>query len=413
MSAAIGPDVDLESLIPLDVPADGVPEVLTTPAQLAAAVEAMRAGSGPVAVDAERASGFRYGQHNYLVQMRRAGAGTLLIDPIALPDLSALSEALRGVEWVFHAADQDLGPLAEQALVPDRVFDTEVAARVLGMPRVGLAAVVAEVLGFRLAKEHAAADWSTRPLPRDWLIYAALDVEVLVELRDRLVERLEAAGRLEWALQENEHERVAPPKAPRTDPWRRTSRITELRSRRQLAVARELWYSRDTLAQMRDVSPGHVLNDRAIVAAAAASPRSVADLLAVPGFAGRGQRSRITRWFDAIQRAMHLPEDQLPPLRPAPSDTPPHHRTWQRHYPVAHARLDSAKAALGAVAESIGVTADVLLQPSVLRAACWDISVRTEDDVRTYLSGAGARPWQIDLVTAPLAAALTAEVQLA
>ncbi|KGM17159.1 hypothetical protein N867_09515, partial [Actinotalea fermentans ATCC 43279 = JCM 9966 = DSM 3133] len=239
------------TVIPLTEPADGVPDVVDTPEALAAVVAAFAAGHGPVAVDAERASGYRYGQRTYLVQLRREGAGTAIIDPVALPDLSALSAALRGVEWVLHAASQDLPGLAEQGLVADEVFDTELAARLLGMERVGLAAVVADVLGLGLAKEHSAVDWSTRPLPRDWLRYAALDVELLVQVRDVLAGRLAEAGKAEWARQEFAAVRDAPPAPPRVEPWRRTSGLHAVRSTRGLAVVRALWEARDADARAR------------------------------------------------------------------------------------------------------------------------------------------------------------------
>ena len=222
-------------VIPLTEPADGIPPIVDTSEALARVVADFGAGTGPVAVDAERASGYRYGQHTFLVQLRREGAGTALIDPIALPDLSSLSDALVGVEWVLHAASQDLPGLSEQNLRPSRVFDTELGARLLGLERVGLAAVVAELLGLGLAKEHSAVDWSTRPLPEQWLRYAALDVEVLVELRTILAERLALAGKAEWAAQEFEAVRLMPPPAPRVDPWRR---VSGLHSRRQRPAAR-------------------------------------------------------------------------------------------------------------------------------------------------------------------------------
>ena len=106
------------------------------------------------------------------------------------------------MEWILHAASQDLPCLSELGMWPDRLFDTELAARLAGLPRVGLAAVIEQLLGFGLAKEHSAADWSTRPLPEPWLRYAALDVEVLTELREELIELLEADGKLEFAEQE-------------------------------------------------------------------------------------------------------------------------------------------------------------------------------------------------------------------
>jgi hypothetical protein len=239
MSSAVPPTAT--DVVPLTEPADGVGRVVDTPAAFAGVVERFAAGSGPVAADAERASGYRYGQATYLVQMRRSGAGTALLDPVALPDLTPLGDAVGDAEWILHAASQDLPGLAEHGLRPASVFDTELAARLLGMERVGLAAVVAELLGLGLAKEHSAVDWSTRPLPADWLRYAALDVEVLVDLRTELAARLEAAGKAQWAAQEFEAVRTAPPPPPRKDPWRRTSGTHTLRDRRQLAVVRSLW----------------------------------------------------------------------------------------------------------------------------------------------------------------------------
>ena len=300
-------DVVQLEVVPLVEPADGIPPVIVTPEALAEVVAAFAAGTGPVAVDAERASGYRYGQATYLVQMRREGAGTALIDPIALPDLSSLSEALVGVEWVLHAASQDLPGLSEQKLFPSRVFDTEVGARLLGLDRVGLGAVVAELLGLGLAKEHSAVDWSTRPLPEDWLRYAALDVEVLVELREVMADRLAEAGKAEWAAQEFEALRTAPPSPPRVEPWRRVSGLHVIRDARRLAVVRELWTTRDDNARHRDIAPGRVLPDYAIVAAAQAMPRTVDQLTALAAFSGKGARRRAALWQQAIDRGLDRP----------------------------------------------------------------------------------------------------------
>ncbi|RMI13205.1 HRDC domain-containing protein, partial [Cellulomonas triticagri] len=319
---------DAPVVVPLTEPAEGVPAVVDTPEALARVVAAFGAGTGPVAVDAERASGYRYGQHNYLVQLRREGAGTALIDPAALPDLSALSEALVGVEWVLHAASQDLSALAEQGLRPSRVFDTELGARLLGLERVGLAAVVAELLGLGLAKEHSAVDWSTRPLPEQWLRYAALDVEVLIELREVLAERLAVAGKAQWAAEEFEAVRLAPPAAPRVEAWRRVSGVHAIRDPRRLAVVRALWETRDENARQRDISPGRVLPDAAIVAAAQALPRSVPQLVALPAFSGKGTRRRAALWQRAIDTGLQLPESELPSSRGPRSDGPPPPRAW-------------------------------------------------------------------------------------
>jgi ribonuclease D len=393
-------------VVPLREPAEGVPPVTDTPAALAEVVERFGAGTGPVAVDAERASGYRYGQRTYLVQLRREGAGTALIDPIALPDLSALSDALVGVEWVLHAASQDLPGLAEQGMRPSRVFDTELAARLLGMERVGLAAVVAETLGLGLAKEHSAVDWSTRPLPTEWLRYAALDVEVLVEVREVLAERLAVSGKAEWAAEEFEAVRTAAPAAPRTEPWRRVSGLHAIRDARRLAVVRELWQTRDTNARQRDISPGRVLPDAAIVAAAQAMPHSVPQLTSLPEFAGKGQRRRASLWQHAIDRALALPDTELPSVRGPKSDAPPPPRAWSDKDPDAAARLTVARAAVAVLSEEHEVPIENLLQPDLLRRLCWAPPAALDaSSIGAQLAAGGARPWQVALVTPALVAA--------
>nr|BFE81474.1 hypothetical protein GCM10020093_040750 [Planobispora longispora] len=193
---------DETTIVPLLEPREGIPPVIDDAAGLARVVRAFAEGAGPVAVDAERASGYRYSGRAYLVQLRREGAGSALIDPIRCPDLSELDAALAGAEVVLHAASQDLPCLAELGFHPRELFDTELAGRLLGYERVGLGMMVENVLGFRLEKGHSAADWSTRPLPEDWLRYAALDVEVLVELRNALHKELADSGKLEWAREE-------------------------------------------------------------------------------------------------------------------------------------------------------------------------------------------------------------------
>src|SRR6478736_8746356 len=318
-AADITPHITVEgfdSLVPevidLDAPRDGVPLVIETPAGLERCAAAIAAGTGPAGVDAERASGFRYGQRAFLVQIRREGAGTWLIDPEPFGNLDIINDALRGVEWILHAASQDLPCLSELGMWPDKLFDTELAARLAGLPRVGLAAVIEQLLGFGLAKEHSAADWSTRPLPEPWLRYAALDVEVLVELRDVLAAQLDEQGKRDWAEQEFAAIVAAPPAPARVDPWRRTSGLHRVRKRRQLAVVRALWERRDEVARRRDIAPGRVLPDSAIVAAALASPRTEEDLVALPVWGGRSMRRQTSTWLPAIIAALELPEADLP-----------------------------------------------------------------------------------------------------
>ncbi len=291
--------------IPLLVPSGRVAGPITERAELADWAGRLAAGDGgPVAIDAERASGFRYGSRAYLVQLRRPDLGTVLLDPIPLGDLSVLDVPLARSEWVLHAASQDLPCLAEVGIRPRRLFDTELAGRLAGLPRVGLGPLVEQMLGLHLRKGHGAADWSTRPLPHDWLVYAALDVEVLVELRDAMEAELARQGKLDWAHEEFAAIVAAPPAPPRIDPWRRTSGMHRINDRRALAVIRELWMTRDSLARRRDVAPHRILPDSAIVAAAAARPTTIGALTALPIFSGRMQRRNADLWLSSIGRAL-------------------------------------------------------------------------------------------------------------
>jgi ribonuclease D len=382
--------------VPLLVPADGLPALVADRVALADTARAIADGTGPVAVDAERASGFRYSQRAYLVQLRRAGTGTALIDPIPLgSDLHELAPALTGPEWVLHAASQDLPCLAEVGLAPASLFDTELAARLAGLPRVGLGPLVEQLLGLSLEKGHGAADWSRRPLPVDWLVYAALDVEVLIDLRDVLAALLDEQGKLEWARQEFEAVRTAGPPAPRAEPWRRTSGIHKIRKPRALAAVRALWEARDRLAAERDIAPGRVLPDAAIIEATVAAPTSAAVLAALPVFRGRAQRRLTGYWYGALAEAARLDPDELPRAT-ATSDGPPPVARWADRDPAAAARLAAARAGIAALSERWDIPAENLLQPDVLRRVCW--SPPDDGDLATALRANGAREWQVELV---------------
>ncbi len=379
---------------------------MATAEALEAAVESLAGGEGPVAVDAERASGYRYGQRAYLVQLRRKGAGTVLIDPVPCADLSGLCAALSGAELVLHAATQDLPCLAELGLAPGRLFDTELAGRLLGYPRVGLGTMVETVLGFTLEKGHSAADWSTRPLPADWLRYAALDVELLVELRDALRAELDESGKLEWAEEEFAAILSAPPKEPRQDPWRRTSGIHRLRTRRSLAVVREMWTARDRIARERDLSPGRVLPDSAIVEAALNLPRTSDELTALPAFRGRNPRRHSTAWFRAVQRGRTVPDAELPEHSLPGEGPPPAHR-WAERDPAAAERLTATRAVVAALADEHTMPTENLLQPDAVRRLAWSPpETITAESVGVVLTALGSRAWQVDLTATPLAKAL-------
>ncbi|MFZ4486317.1 MAG: HRDC domain-containing protein [Candidatus Nanopelagicales bacterium] len=393
-------------LAPLE-PRDGVPEVITTREALAEYASRLATGVGPLALDAERASGYRYSQRAYLVQLRRDGAGTALIDPINLPDLSVIQEATAGVEWILHAATQDLACLAEIGLRPTVLFDTELAGRLLGREKVGLAALVAAELGEVLEKGHGSADWSLRPLTPNQLRYAALDVELLVELRDRMHTELEASGKLDWAHEEFAALVHFAPRDRGDDAWRRTSGIHRLRKARALGVVRSLWFARDEVARRSDIAQGRILPDAAIVAAATALPVSKEALGALKEFSGRGQQRRLPAWWSAVSAAMALPESGLPDVSPPPTGPPPP-RNWPERNPEAFARLEAAKEALGVILERIDMPAENLLTPDLVRRLCWEPpDPATQAAIEDFLRDGGAREWQVGLTAAALAKAVS------
>lgn len=388
---------------------DGLPGVITDAEHLRTFAQSLAGGSGPTALDAERASGYRYSSRAYLVQVRRVGAGTALIDPTTVADLTELNAAIGDGEWILHAATQDLACLADVGMRPRRLFDTEVAARLLGREKVSLAGLVASELGYSLAKGHGAADWSLRPLTSEQLHYAALDVEPLAELRDILAEDLKDRGRWDIAQEEFEYLLDFTPRDKGPDPWRRLSGIHTLKQQRQWAMARELWWERDAIAQDTDIAPGRILPDSAIVAAVKADPASLGELLGIKGFHGRGAARHKTSWWSALQRARALPQDQWPTKvsRSAEgSGTPPPPRSWAERDPAAAARLATAREAIGAVAEEWGVAPELLLTPELLRRICWEPPGSTPQDIGEALRAGSARAWQIELCTPILLTAL-------
>ncbi|MFE6733505.1 ribonuclease D [Microbacterium sp. NPDC057650] len=350
---------------------------------------------GPVAVDVERASGFRYSQRAYLVQVFRRDAGVFLFDPPAIGDFAPLQDAIGDTEWVFHAASQDLPSLRELQLEPASVFDTELASRLLGHDRVGLAAVVEDTLGITLKKEHSAADWSTRPLPDPWLEYAALDVLHLIDVEDALRLELAEAGKTEIAGEEFAATLSRAPKPPREDPWRRLSGLHKVRGARNLAVARELWTAREEYAQEMDVSPGRLVPDRALLAALLGNPSSKQALAGIKEFNGRASRTQLDRWWSAIERGRtttDLPRERVP------SDALPPPRAWADRNPEADARLKAARPVVEATAEELHMPTENLLTPDYLRRVAWNppTPAPTAEEVGEALGALGARHWQIE-----------------
>lgn len=394
---------DSPAVTALKAPHEGLVPVIDRIQPLLAWCEAAAsAPAEPVAVDAERASSYRYSSRAYLVQLRTEAAGTALIDPLAFTLPTTLRSLLAEREWVLHAAGQDLPSLEEIGLRPAALFDTELAARLLGMERVGLGAVVEDTLGLALAKEHSAADWSRRPLPEGWLTYAALDVEVLVEVRDVLEQRLRHAGKDDWARQEFEHERLREHAPTRSASWRGLHGLGTLRSVRQLAAAREMWTRRDEIASAEDLSPHRVIKDRDLVAAAKEAPRGrEAFDRALPA-----KLRRKDVWWQAARTGIELPPSHLPER--TERSYPPPHKLWSKKHPEVAERFQRVRTAVGERAEDLEMPPENVLQPAVLRQWVWEHEqVPAETEIADQLTALGARPWQVEQVAPVIHRALT------
>ena len=415
------PDAAEPDVTPLLHPADGVPELSVSADEIKAAATLLAGGHGPFGVDAERASGFRYSNRAYLIQIRRDGAGTVLIDPVShggdpVKVLRPVADVLTEDEWILHAADQDLPCLAEVGMQPPALYDTELAGRLAGFDRVNLAAMTQRLLGVGLAKGHGAADWSRRPLPAAWLNYAALDVEILIDLRAAIAGVLAEQGKTSWAAEEFDYLRSGSgqhPPATRRDRWRRTSGIHKVRNQRGLTAVRELWIVRDEIAQRRDIAPGRILPDSAIIDAATKDPKTLDDLVALPIFGGKRQRRSASTWLAALKVAREI---QSPAIETEQTNGPPAPARWARRRPEAAERLDAARAALRELSEKVSVPTENLVTPDLIRRLCWDWEAPADGDVAAavdeFLAAGQARGWQRELAVPVLAVALAAPTQV-
>ena len=397
---------------PLLAPVGGVPELVETSEGLGEALSQLKAGSGPIAIDAERASGYKYSARAYLIQIKRSGGGLHLIDPIAVgqsPYWNEMSDAFADQEWIIHASTQDLACLREVGINPQIIFDTELAGRIAGCERVGLGPLTEQLLDVTLAKEHSAVDWSLRPLRPEWLNYAALDVELLVELRDEIEKLLIANRKLEWAKQDFAAILKSPPPSPRKDPWRRTSGIHKIRDLTALAIIRSLWAARNEFAKEIDLAPGRVFNDETLVLIATKPPKGFGDFKKA-----LLRRTRLTsmpfeEWFELFEAAQQMTGEELPKLR-MPSEGLPAPKMWQSRNPLGYARLTHARAAVLECAAENAMPAENLISPEAVRRVCWptppvEIADRLKF-VTSELAEFGARTWQIELISGPISAIL-------
>ncbi len=388
----------------LDAPRLPVTQV-TGEAELEKLLDAL-APHEEVSLDAERASGFRYSQRAYLIQIATPDE-IYLIDPIALEAVSGwqirLAQQLNQKTWLLHAATQDLPCLAELGLHPKALIDTELAARIGGLARVGLGSLCEELLDLELAKEHSASDWSLRPLNQEMLNYAALDVDVMAELWVRLRKLLEGSGKLAFVAEEFEHLLSFRPKPQPPEPWRNLPGLSKIRDLDKIKIAASLWLERDRIARESDTAPGRLIPDRSIMAAVTNPPKSRSELAGNKEFQGRASRTLLSNWWEAISRAHELDIEIQPTER---GNGIPNHRSWEKRFPEAFQRLEATRPLLVKLAEELAIPVENLLTPDYLRRVCF----APEAEISLQLESLGARKWQISLV-APLIQAGFAQTQ--
>ena len=405
-------------ITPLLTPRNGVPEVVSDESQFEKLIADLLNGNGPLAIDAERSSGYRYSQRAYLIQIYRVNGGLHLIDPIPLKDSKLwqkFNKEFSSYEWVIHASTQDLPCLIEVGLKPKLLFDTELGARIAGCERVGLGPLAESLLELQLAKEHSAVDWSIRPLRPEWITYAALDVDILLDIRNAVEILLIEQNKLKWAEQDfasilKNYESYEFSDMPKPDRWRRTSGMHKVRDRLTMSIVRDLWISRDELAREIDLAPGRVLGDDAIVEIATKRPDNLEAVAKVIGRRTRLEAPPFNRWLNVLNLALKTPIEEQPELRVASQSLPPI-KIWKDRNPLGYARLTHARAALIELSAQIQIPTENLVTPEFVRKICWQDPPASNSDYENFvteqLNKMGARPWQIELVTPSISSCLS------
>ena len=387
---------------PLLAPKAGLPKLIENESEFERALEEIASGFGPIALDAERASGFKYSARAYLIQINRREGGLHLIDPISIGETklwSQFNSAFHDEEWILHASTQDLPCLAELGLKPKILFDTELGGRIAGCERVGLGSLCENLLEIQLAKEHSAVDWSTRPLKEEWLNYAALDVDVLIDLRDSVEKLLADNGKLDWAKEEFAHILTLPTTTERVDPWRRTSGMHKIRDRRALNAIKNLWQVRDSYAAENDVAPGRIFNDETMMELITKRPTSADQFAKILLKRTRYQDLPAAEWFAIYEDALTADEKELPSMRGSGTGLPAI-KIWENKNPLGYARATHIRAKVNELATLIGMPPENLVSPEVIKKLCWSEPPTSELSayIESTLRIAGARGWQVALI---------------
>jgi len=334
-----------------------------------------------VAVDTESNSLFAYHERVCLIQFS-IPEQDYLVDPIALNDLSSLAHLFSSskTQKIFHAAEYDLIMLDQDfSFEFNNLFDTMVAARILGWKAVGLGSILKNQFNIHVEKKYQRANWGRRPLPPEMLEYAQLDTHYLIPLRKRIKTELQKADR--WALAQedfrracqvnsNHHERNG------ADCWRISS-ARDLEPH-QLAVLQEICKYRDQMAQSLDRPLFKVINNGTLYNIAEACPRSLDELQAVKGVSQKQARWLGRGLLNAVARGLKSDPPEFP-HKPRPSDD----------YLL---RVDKLRQWRKRTGRSMGVESDVVLPKDLLYEFA-AINPKTFDQVSEIMADV---PWRLE-----------------
>lgn len=369
---------------PSDPPTLDEPRLVATQKDFAGLVEELKQES-VLAVDTEAASFHRHIDRIYLIQVSTRTT-TAIIDPLAVKDLAGFGELLGdpAIEIVFHDADYDLRLFDLQyGFRATRLFDTRVAAELTNEPGLSLAALLEKHVGVKVDKRFQRADWSARPLTPAMLAYAAGDTSHLVELRDLMAERITAAGRMAWALEEFEElTHVRWVNDPDREPgWLRIKGAKALPPR-ELAILRELHRWREEVAERTDRAEFRIMGNDALLAIARAAPDTPEKLGAIKGVGKETAERRGRAILAAIKRGQRVPEKDLPRVDRAPR---------RQREPEVEARLARLKAARSGITTRLELAPGVVCPNSVLES----IARQMPDTLEGLSKIPGIRRWQV------------------
>ncbi len=377
-------------------PTGGIPSIISEEKALKAAVAKLADAPGPIAIDAERASGYTYTQQAYLFQLKKSQTETFLIDPILDIDYQDLKNLLNENSWILHAATQDLPCLYDFNLQPKEIFDTELAARLLGLPRVGLGGLLEDRLAVSIDKAHSAVNWATRPLKNEWLSYAALDVEFLHNLQEDLTIELIEHGKHQIAIEEFNNLLDFRPVSQKIDAWRATSGMHKIKNNHEAAIVKQIWQIRDLIARDANIAPHRVLRDEKIIQLALEKPKTREKFESI--LKSRNIDSKFSEViYENYLTALASSESQWP-VKPTSSKSHPPTRVWKEKYPQKFHTFELLKHDLSTIADAMLIPLEQLISPEIVKNFAFNHPQLAEEELREWLLARGARSWQVELV---------------